>query len=33
MIFAYLTRNSLCKIQYRDNNREVAAFMDYQSAK
>ncbi|EBQ4103419.1 Hok/Gef family protein [Salmonella enterica] len=29
----YLTRKSLCEIRYRDTNREVAAFMAYESAK
>ncbi|MBJ9840539.1 Hok/Gef family protein, partial [Citrobacter freundii] len=26
-------RKSLCEIRYRDTNREVAAFMAYESAK
>ncbi|EIE5376359.1 Hok/Gef family protein [Salmonella enterica] len=29
----HLTRKSLCEIWYRDTNREVAAFMAYESAK
>ncbi|EIX9096324.1 type I toxin-antitoxin system Hok family toxin [Klebsiella pneumoniae] len=33
LIFTYLTRKSLCEIRYRDTNREVAAFMAYESAK
>ncbi|HHD7462684.1 TPA: type I toxin-antitoxin system Hok family toxin [Klebsiella oxytoca] len=33
LIFTYLTRKSLCAIRYRDTNREVAAFMAYESAK
>ena len=33
LIFTYLTRNSLCEIRYRDTNREMAAFMAYESAK
>ncbi|EAM6659512.1 type I toxin-antitoxin system Hok family toxin [Salmonella enterica subsp. enterica serovar Eastbourne] len=33
LIFTYLTRKSLCEIRYRDKNREVAAFMAYESAK
>ncbi|MDM4829685.1 Hok/Gef family protein (plasmid) [Escherichia coli] len=31
MIFTYLTRKSLCEIRYRDGDREVAAFMAYES--
>lgn len=33
LIFTYLTRKSLCEIRYRDTNREVAAFLAYESAK
>ena len=33
LIFTYLTRKSLCEIRYRDTNREVAAFMAYESGK
>ena len=33
LIFTYLTRKSLCEIRYRDGNREVAAFMAYESGK
>ncbi|MCM6295846.1 type I toxin-antitoxin system Hok family toxin [Klebsiella pneumoniae] len=33
LIFTYLTRKSLCEIRYTDTNREVAAFMAYESAK
>lgn len=33
LIFTYLTRKSLCEIRYRDTDREVAAFMAYESAK
>ncbi|KGI64873.1 small toxic polypeptide [Enterobacter sp. UCD-UG_FMILLET] len=32
LIFTYLTRKSLCEIRYRDTDREVAAFMAYESA-
>ena len=28
----FLTRKSLCEIRYRDTNREVAAFLAYESA-
>ncbi|WP_310572781.1 type I toxin-antitoxin system Hok family toxin [Klebsiella sp. BIGb0407] len=33
LIFTYLTRKSLCEIHYRDGEREVAAFMVYESGK
>lgn len=33
LIFTYLTRTSLCELRYRDGNREVAAFMAYESGK
>ncbi|MCP6198759.1 type I toxin-antitoxin system Hok family toxin, partial [Klebsiella pneumoniae] len=33
LIFTYLTRKSLYEIRYRDTNREVAAFLAYESAK
>ena len=33
LIFTYLTRKSLCEIRYRDGDREVAAFMAYESGK
>lgn len=33
LIFTYLTRKSLCEIRYKDGDREVAAFMAYESSK
>jgi protein HokB len=33
LIFTYLTRSSLCELRIRDGNREVSAFMDYESGK
>ncbi|MEI2603830.1 type I toxin-antitoxin system Hok family toxin [Erwinia aphidicola] len=33
LIFTWLTRKSLCEIRYRDGDREVAAFMAYESGK
>ena len=33
LIFTYLTRKSLCEIRYRDTDREVSAFLAYESAK
>lgn len=33
LIFTYLTRKSLCEIRYKDTDREVAAFMAYESGK
>ncbi len=33
LIFTYLTRKSLCELRYRDNEREVAALMAYESGK
>jgi len=33
LVFTFLTRKSLCEIRYRDGNREVAAFMAYESGK
>lgn len=33
LIFTWLTRKSLCEIRYRDELREVAAFMAYESGK
>ncbi|HCQ0342875.1 TPA: type I toxin-antitoxin system Hok family toxin [Escherichia coli] len=32
LMFTYLTRKSLCEIRYRDGDREVAAFMAYESS-
>ncbi|HDX8862799.1 TPA: type I toxin-antitoxin system Hok family toxin [Klebsiella michiganensis] len=31
LAFTLLVRKSLCEIRYRDTNREVAAFMAYES--
>ena len=33
LIFTYLTRKSLCEIRLKDGQREVAAFMAYESGK
>ncbi|UJD96964.1 type I toxin-antitoxin system Hok family toxin (plasmid) [Lelliottia amnigena] len=33
LIFTFLTRKSLCEIRYKDGDREVAAFMAYESGK
>ncbi|WP_285891663.1 MULTISPECIES: type I toxin-antitoxin system Hok family toxin [Enterobacteriaceae] len=33
LAFTFLTRKSLCEIRYRDGDREVAAFMAYESGK
>ncbi|HCP3337684.1 TPA: type I toxin-antitoxin system Hok family toxin [Escherichia coli] len=33
LMLTYLTRKSLCEIRYRDGDREVAAFMAYESGK
>ena len=33
LIFTYLTRSSLCELRIRDGNREVAAFLAYESGK
>ncbi|HDY3604102.1 type I toxin-antitoxin system Hok family toxin [Klebsiella michiganensis] len=33
LAFTLLVRKSLCEIRYRDTNREVAAFMAYESGK
>ncbi|MDU5838953.1 MAG: type I toxin-antitoxin system Hok family toxin [Pantoea sp.] len=33
LIFTWLARKSLCEIRYRDNQREVAALMAYESGK
>lgn len=33
LIFTWFTRKSLCEIRYRDNQREVAASMAYESGK
>ncbi len=33
LAFTLMVRKSLCEIRYRDTNREVAAFMAYESGK
>ena len=33
LVFTWLTRKSLCEIRYRDESREVAALMAYESGK
>lgn len=33
LAFTFLTRKSLCEIRYRDGDREVAAFIAYESGK
>lgn len=33
LIFTWLTQKTLCEIRYRDNQREVAASMAYESGK
>lgn len=33
LAFTLLVRKSLCEIRYRDTNKEVAAFMAYESGK